>query len=175
MTTSGDFRRYAQNSAAYDLSFFEAQRPRPAEQEERRKRSIRVVEPKPLTGAQLRAEQKACTSFNIRVMCVVAVCFAFLAASVAMFAYTNQLTHEVSSIEDDISYAQAENTQLTSTLDSMVSLSEIDDYAVNVLGMTKVQASQVRYIDGASFKQARDQQIEAPRPSDILKNKQVIS
>lgn len=175
MTTSGDFRKYTPGGAAYDLSFFEAERHRPAEQPQKEKRPIRVYEPKPLMAAQLRAEQKACTSFNLKVMCVVAVCFALLASSVAMFAYTNQLTHEVASIEDDISYAKAENTQLTSTLDSMVSLSEIDDYAVSKLGMTKVQASQVRYVDVSAFKLAREQTIEAPRPSDILKNKQVIS
>lgn len=175
MTTSGDFRRYTQNSAAYDLSFFEAQRPRPVDERQKRRRPIEVVEPKPLNRAQLCAEQKACTAFNIKVICVVAICFALLTASVAMFAYTNQLTHEVSSIEDEINYAKAENTQLTSTLDSMVSLSEIDDYAVNQLGMTKVQANQVRYVDVAAFKQARDQKVQAPRPSDILKNKQVIS
>ena len=92
-----------------------------------------------------------------------------------MFAYTNQLTHEVSSIETEIEKSQSENTRLTSELDAMVSLSQIDDYAVNKLGMVKMKSSQINYIDVSSFKMNREGSFETPEPSDILKNKQVIS
>lgn len=177
MTNSGDFRRYANNGAAYDLSLFEAQRNGVAvkEKEQKRRNRFEVVQPGKITYAQLKAEQKECTRFNMKVMAVSLLCFCFLAASVFLFAYTNQLTHEVSSIETEIEKSQSENTRLTSELDAMVSLSQIDDYAVNKLGMVKMKSSQINYIDVSSFKMNREGSFETPEPSDILKNKQVIS
>ena len=113
MTNSGDFRRYANNGAAYDLSLFEAQRNGAAvkEKEQKRRNRFEVVQPGKITYAQLKAEQKECTRFNMKVMAVSLLCFCFLAASVFLFAYTNQLTHEVSSIETEIEKSQSENTR----------------------------------------------------------------
>ena len=72
MTNSGDFRRYANNGAAYDLSLFEAQRNGAAvkEKEQKRRNRFEVVQPGKITYAQLKAEQKECTRFNMKVMAV---------------------------------------------------------------------------------------------------------
>ena len=63
------------------------------------------------------------------------------------------MTREISSVKTNISNAQSENISLQSELDTMVSISMIDDYAVNKLHMTKMKSNQIQYMDVKQFKQ----------------------
>ena len=68
------------------------------------------------------------------------------------FAQKNKLNHEVASINRQISEAQSE---LNSQLDALVSVEMIDQYAVEKLGMSKMQSGQMRYVDVDAYMQAR--------------------
>jgi len=71
------------------------------------------------------------------------------------FAQKNKLNHEVASINRQISEAQSESTRLNSQLDALVSVEMIDQYAVEKLGMSKMQSGQMRYVDVDAYMQAR--------------------
>lgn len=85
-------------------------------------------------------------------------------------AKTNELTFEISRLENNYSTAQSENTRLNSELDSLVSMSMIDQYAVEKLGMTKMKSNQIKYIDVSQYKQKRLAAAQA-----VLKQKQAKS
>ncbi len=71
------------------------------------------------------------------------------------YAVRNELTHEISNLQTELSVAESENTRINSELNSLVSMSMIDKYAVDKLGMSKVQSNQIRYIDVSQFKEDR--------------------
>lgn len=70
----------------------------------------------------------------------------------------NELTKSIASIKKDISAAQSENVSLNSELEALVSVSQIDSYAVEKLGMTRVQDNNVKYIDSAEYDAAQSAQ-----------------
>ena len=55
------------------------------------------------------------------------------------------LENEASAIETQIGDAVSENTRLVVELNSKVSLEKVEDYAVSVLGMNKLERYQVHY------------------------------
>lgn len=73
-------------------------------------------------------------------------------------------------LKKNYSTAQSENTRLNSELDSLVSMSMIDQYAVEKLGMTKMKSNQIKYIDVSQYKQKRLAAAQA-----VLKQKQAKS
>lgn len=162
MTNSGDFRRYSYSTdASYALKAFDVQRssaapsyvPSPS-----RRRNLRVREnekPRKKSGAQLRREQREGFRWLIRIGTVSVLSLALLFGIIYNSAQKNELTHEISQLETDLAVAESENTRITSELDSLVSMSMIDQYAVEKLGMTKVKSNQIRYIDVSEYKEKR--------------------
>lgn len=158
MTNTGDFRRYSYNSdAAYALQAFNYQRssaapayiPNPKKEFKVRQRGQRK------SKAQLVHEQRLGFKKAVRISVVALLCLSMLFAVLYTNAKTNELTHEISGLEKNLSAAQSENTRLNSELDSLVSMSMIDQYAVEKLGMTKMKSNQIKYIDVSSYKQKR--------------------
>ena len=92
-------------------------------------------------------------------ICVVTVLAASMLFGV-LFTYVqkNELTKSIASIKKDISAAQSENVSLNSELEALVSVSQIDSYAVEKLGMTRVQGDNVKYIDSAEYDAAQSAQ-----------------
>ena len=68
------------------------------------------------------------------------------------YAQKNELNHAISNLESQLSVAQSENTRINSELNSLVSMSMIEKYAVEELGMTKMQTQQIRYINVSEFR-----------------------
>ena len=152
MTNSSDFRRYAYSAdASYALEAFNAHRTAaaPAYQPPRRqrKRKLRV----------LRAVMKCVLDGKQAAILVVSVLvtLGMRGGVLFTFAQKNKLNHEVASINRQISEAQSESTRLNSQLDALVSVEMIDQYAVEKLGMSKMQSGQMRYVDVDAYMQAR--------------------
>ena len=166
MTNTGDFRRYSYGSdAAYAVQAFNYQRTSVAP----------AYIPKPERGqrkskAQLVHEQKLGLKKALSIATVAALCLSMLFAVLYTNAKTNELTFEISRLEKNYSTAQSENTRLNSELDSLVSMSMIDQYAVEKLGMTKMKSNQIKYIDVSQYKQKRLAAAQA-----VLKQKQAKS
>ncbi len=100
---------------------------------------------------EIKSEQRV--AFVQAVVLVTAAVLALAMVSGVLFTFVqeNELTKEISNIQTEINIAKSENISLNSQLESMVSISQIEDYAVNHLGMAKLQPSQIVYIDTSEF------------------------
>ena len=58
----------------------------------------------------------------------------------------NTLYNQVSSLNTQLHLSEAENVRLQSELESVMSAKNVEDYAENVLGMRKIDSSQIEYI-----------------------------
>lgn len=156
MTNTGDFRRYSYaTDASYALKAFDVQRSSvaPAYAPER-KRQLKVREgDAKKSAAQLRKEQKVTLRMIVQITVVAGLCLAMFFGALVTHAQKNELTHQVSRLETKLDIAKSENTRITSELDALVSMSMIDRYAVEELGMTKMKSNQIRYIDVSQYKE----------------------
>lgn len=173
MTNTGDFRRYSYSSdAAYAVQAFNYQRTSaaPAYIPETKKEFKVRQKSQRKSRAQLIHEQRLSFKKAVSISVVAILCLSMLFAVLYTNAKTNELTFEISSLEKSYSAAQSENTRLNSELDSLVSMSMIDQYAVDKLGMTKMKSNQIKYIDVSQYKQKRLAAAQA-----VLKQKQAKS
>ena len=58
----------------------------------------------------------------------------------------NVLFNKAAALNDQLEMQEAENARLQSELESKLSAKNIEDYAENVLGMQKIDSSQIKYI-----------------------------
>lgn len=162
MTNTGDFRRYSYSSdASYAVQAFDMRRSSAAPSyapEPQRRKNLKVREnptAQKKSRAQLAAEQRIGFRWIVKIGTVCILCFAMLFGMIYTYAQKNELTHEISQLETDLAVEKSENTRLNSELDSLVSMSMIDRYAVEQLGMTKMKSNQIRYIDVSEYKEER--------------------
>ena len=73
--------------------------------------------------------------------------------SAVLFTYVqkNELTKSIAGIQQEISVAKSDNVSLNAELEALVSVSQIDSYALEKLGMTRLQSNQIRYIDTSEY------------------------
>lgn len=174
MTNTNDFRRYAyQYDTSYLISGFDVTRSsaapkrRPVEQPEVKEEerdfklhnNVNVKHTSVIKYEEVQARKKMAVT-----LLVAFTAFVLIASTLFSFAYKNQLTREIADVQTDISYAQSENISLQSRLDAMVSISMIDDYAVNKLGMTKMKSNQIQYMDVSEYKTKRTAQTQKQTP-----------
>ena len=58
----------------------------------------------------------------------------------------NTAYNKVAALNNQLSLAEAENVRLQSELESRMSAKHVEEYAENVLGMKKIDSSQIKYI-----------------------------
>lgn len=58
----------------------------------------------------------------------------------------NRIYNEITTANAQLATLEAENVRIRSELDAKVSLKNVEDYAENVLGMKKIDNSQIEYI-----------------------------
>ncbi len=165
MTNTNDFRRYSyQNDPATLISAFtytrgsQAQRVKP--QPKPRENEIKIREGKGIKSReQLKKEQKEARGAMVRIAGVALLSFLMIGLVLYSFALKNQLTREIAAQEINVANAQSEYISLEAELNSLVSISMIDKYAVEELGMTKVKSNQIQYMDVAAFRAEREQSL----------------
>ena len=119
-------------NAAYDLSRFDTENKHNPE-----------VKP-----AQLQVVESSGIDRSTAIKCfalamfVIAVCSAMLLSMVKINELTNQLSAENAALEK----LKSECVILETRLDSEMSLANVEDYAINVLGMKKIETSQMQCI-----------------------------
>lgn len=179
MTNTNDFRRYSyQHDTSYMLQGFDVSRSSAAPKrrqaptsdfEEERKLTLR--ENAGVKSASLiNQEQQQSFKKAVALLTVAACVLAILALTIQSFALKNELTREISSTQIDISNAQSENISLQSQLDAMVSVSMIDEYAVEKLHMTKMKSSQMQYIDVNEYQHNRMSKLQKDSPANMAKH-----
>jgi cell division protein FtsL len=135
-SSPGRFRTYgaAQASAAPERR-----------EEEREAPVLKKINPK--TYAQKRREER---SGNVRIafmLAFVAVVFGVICCQISAGAERYELIRQIAAVESEIEVARSENVRLNAELNSKTNITKIDSYAVDVLGMVKVESYQVECID----------------------------
>lgn len=156
MTNTGDFRRYSYASdASYAVEAFSLNRSSAAPAyKPQTQRELKVRENnKRKSRSQLLAEQKLGLKRAVVIAVTALLSIAMLYSVLHTYAKKNELTHEISNLETQLAIAESENTRIKSELDSLVSMSMIDRYAVDELGMSKVQSNQIVYVNVSEYKQ----------------------
>ncbi len=83
----------------------------------------------------------------LTIIAVSALAVVMLGAVIYSFDRRNTMYNRVSDLNNELSLAEAENVRLQSELDSKMSAKNVEDYAENVLGMQKIDSSQIQYIE----------------------------
>ena len=163
MTNTGDFRRYSYSGdTSYLINSFDVGRSSaaPAYKPEP-ERNLKVREnAKRKSKNQLLQEQRIGFGRVVVIAIVSVLMMAMFFGVLSTFAKKNELNHEISNLESQLAVAQSENTRINSELNSLVSMSMIDKYAVEELGMTKMQPQQISYIDVSQFKEEHINAVE---------------
>jgi len=161
MTNTNDFRRYSyEYDASYAVDAFNLSRssavPKTAPTQPERRRGLRLTPgTKKKNRAQLVAEQKTAFKKAISIAAVTLAVMCMLFAVMFTFSLKNELNREIAKLQSEIALAESENISLNAELEAMVSVSQIDTYAVEKLGMTRLDSNKIKYVDAAEFKQAR--------------------
>lgn len=156
MVNTNDFRRYSYDGdAAHALDAFNRTRSSAApEIQPRRKRRLTVSPNTQMKSRkELVREQKKAFAQVVEILTVTVLVLAMLFGVLFTYVQKNELTKSIANIQDDIAVAQSENVSLNAELEALVSVSQIDSYAVEKLGMTRLQSNQIRYIDTSQYKQ----------------------
>ena len=152
MTNTNDFRRYSyRNDTSYLIGSFDISRGSQAPKirpESAPERELKVHENKKVKSkSQIKAEQRIAFNKAVRIAVIAVVCLSMVGLLLNSMATKNELTREISQKQTQIANAKSENISLQSELDAMVSVSMIDEYAVDKLGMSKVKSNQIQYMD----------------------------
>lgn len=121
-------------NVAYDLSMYEA-----------------LLEPKPQKETKQQAKIVKIKNKYAFKNFVNILSIAVIVSLVVGVIYTNaaitQTTNKIAQTQNAITELESEKAYLEFTLESRMSLDEIESYAINVLGMVKMDSSQVEYIE----------------------------
>ncbi len=179
MTNTNDFRRYSyQNDPTTLINSFSytrgSQAPKVQPQPRERERDLKVRQGKGVKSrAELQSEQKAARAFMLRIAACAVICFLMIGLVINSLAVKNQLTRQIARQETAIANAESEYISLQSQLNALVSISMIDQYAVEKLGMTKVRSNQIQYMDVSEFKAQREKALSEQKNVDAgVKNLQ---
>ena len=118
--------------------------PKPQEEESDRP-VLKKVNPKTLSQKK-REEHNS----NLRIgfmLAFVAIVFGVICCQISAGAERYELIRQIAAVESKIEVAKSENVRLNAELNGKISITKIDAYAVDVLGMTKMENYQVECID----------------------------
>ena len=82
----------------------------------------------------------------IRIVFISLLAAALLGSVIYSLDKRNTMYNKVSAMNEKLDEAEAENVRLQSELDSKMSAKNIEEYAENVLGMEKIDSTQIEYI-----------------------------
>lgn len=129
-------------SEALDLSFYDLPALKPEVQEPVREKP---VQKKPQTAAQIRSESVASALRAVKLFFVSAVLVLLFGSVLFSKISLVMLERDAEDWATKIKEAKSENTRLVMQLNSAVSLDKVDEYAVSVLGMHKLERYQIHY------------------------------
>lgn len=118
--------------------------------EPQKKPQLELVQKKKLTAQQMRYQSALEAKRTIKVMAVAVSIMMFMAVSIYSRIQLDEINREISAVENQIELAKSDAVKLNNELNAVVSIDNVEEYAVNELGMEKVQDYQVEYIDMSS-------------------------
>lgn len=100
---------------------------------------------------ELKAEEKRSWKQVGLILLVVVLCSCMLFGVVYTHVQKSELIRNIQRQQRQLAMEQSQNVYYQSELEKLASISEIDRYAVEELGMVKIQSNQIRYIDVAEY------------------------
>lgn len=142
MATDNSAYEYIQHNHAHqpnrDYRYNEpVYRPQPPEEkpEDRRASNITMKKIPPKRGSASKVFLLAFSVFSI--------CFVVISGKVE----TSKIYRQISSAERNLESVQSENVRLQSELESKMTLKNVEEYAVKVLGLQKLNNTQIEYVE----------------------------
>lgn len=179
MTNSNDFRRYSYSAdmettdaiKAFNLTRSSAApkyEPTP-ERGRRQKRPLTVVEgnEKLKSKSELVADQRNNFKKAMLTITVLAIAVAMFFSMLFTYALKNEYTRQIASLKTELDREINQNICTNAELDALVTFDQIEDYAVNKLGMVKLETDQIRYIDVEKYKEERAASLSEAAPETI--------
>lgn len=123
-------------SVAYDLSLFDTSAKRKEQQTPEKKPELRVA-----TSSVAKAGKPVALVIIAAVTLTVFIMFLYSKATLS------EINLRISNETQTLQSVQNINTALSNQLSGSVSLDNVEQYAVNELGMQKINASQERYVE----------------------------
>ena len=123
------------DNLAYDLSIYEAEEERHIAR--KKKKASRII----------KARTKFNIGRNIAKVVGIALTLSLIIGVVATNAAITSYTSKIASANNEIVQLESEQAYLEFTLESRMSLDEIETYAVSTLGMVKMETSQKKYVE----------------------------
>lgn len=144
--TDADFAMFESTSSAYDRNAARKVNTT-APNKQTQQPDIRLLPKKKKSLVEAKLEMHAAAKKSAKI-----IGFAFFFLSMfAMLLYSHlrvdEINRDISKTNAMLTQAQGENVRLNMTLDSMISLEKVEDYAKNTMGMTKVEGYQIEYVD----------------------------
>ena len=122
----------------------------------RRRRKLSVTTNENLKSREeLIASQKLARKQMLAIVSVIAVVAVMLFGMLFTYAVKNEYTRQIAALKTELSREVNQNICTYAELEALVTIEQIEDYAVNKLGMVKLDSDQVRYIDVEKYKDAR--------------------
>ncbi len=118
------------NNLAYDISVYE-----PVEKRESQRKIV----------AQKTAKEKSISAFKALVTALATVLL--LCAILYGKVKTTELYNKEAQLEAQLSELTSDNNAMRTQLESKVSLNNVEEYAVNVLGLQKLEQGQIEYLE----------------------------
>lgn len=171
MTNTNDFRRYSYGTdASYAINAFNVTRSSAAPKYTPEPKKDFRVRPytKKKSRAELISDQRTALKKAVVIVLVTLLATSMLFGVLFTYVQKNELTHSIANLKSDIAVAQSENVSLNAELESMVSVSQIDIYAIEKLGMVRLQSNQIKYIDISKYKEERAQSLNSQSPENAL-------
>ena len=122
-------------NVAYDLSFYEQEQERHIARKEKK------------DSAVINAQTKFSLGKRIAGIVGAAVMVALIFAVIATNAAITTASTQIANLQDEIVQLESEKSYLEFTLESRMTLDQIESYAENQLGMVKMDSSQKKYVE----------------------------
>ncbi len=122
-------------NVAYDLSFYEMEQERQIARKEKKESVL------------IKAQTKFSLGRKIANIISAAALLALIIAVIATNAAITTTSTQIADIEDEIVLLASEKSYLEFTLESRMTLDQIESYAENQLGMVKMDSSQKKYVE----------------------------
>ena len=121
-------------NVAYDLSFYEQEQERHIARKEKKENAI------------INAQTKFSLGKKIANIVSVAVMITLIIAVIATNAAITTTSTQIANMENEIIRLESEKSYLEFTLESRMTLDQIESYAENQLGMVKMDSAQKKYV-----------------------------
>lgn len=138
------YNNYNRNAKIVAYNGSAAPKVKPAPQ---RRPQLELVKKTAQTAAQVRQQTAADTKRAIKIMCIAVAILMFMAMAIYSRVQLDEINREISSVENKMELAESDTIKLNNELNSIVSINNVENYAINELGMVKVQDYQVVYVD----------------------------